>query len=79
MNTPSDHLLRTFASVPLGNRVLDLIGRVISAGHDHGAWVGVCGEAGADPLLACVLAGMGRPFSSRANCHCSRGIGWRGP
>lgn len=39
--------------------VLDLIGRVGAAGAAQGKQVGVCGEAAADPLLACVLVGLG--------------------
>ncbi|MCX6470964.1 MAG: PEP-utilizing enzyme [Corynebacteriales bacterium] len=39
--------------------VLALINMVASAGSATGKSVGVCGEAAADPLLACVLVGMG--------------------
>ena len=39
--------------------VLMLVARTARAGAVVGKPVGVCGEAGADPLLACVLAGMG--------------------
>ncbi|MGJ0121421.1 phosphoenolpyruvate--protein phosphotransferase [Williamsia sp. MIQD14] len=39
--------------------VLALIHMVASAGSATGKPVGVCGEAAADPLLACVLVGMG--------------------
>ena len=39
--------------------VLRLIGMVGSAGRDAGRPVGVCGEAGGDPALAPVLAGLG--------------------
>ncbi|MGZ8179860.1 putative PEP-binding protein [Williamsia sp. SKLECPSW1] len=39
--------------------VLTLIDRVAAAGAAVGKPVGVCGEAAADPLLACVLVGMG--------------------
>ncbi|MGW0035785.1 phosphoenolpyruvate--protein phosphotransferase [Gordonia sp. NPDC003376] len=39
--------------------VLHLIEGVARAGADAGKPVGVCGEAAADPLLACVLVGMG--------------------
>ncbi|GAA2050096.1 putative PEP-binding protein [Williamsia deligens] len=39
--------------------VLALINTVASAGAVAGKPVGVCGEAAADPLLACVLVGMG--------------------
>ncbi|HEY8373751.1 MAG TPA: phosphoenolpyruvate--protein phosphotransferase [Pseudonocardiaceae bacterium] len=37
-------------------RVVELVGR---AGAETGRPVGVCGEAAADPLLACVLVGLG--------------------
>jgi len=39
--------------------VLKLIGAAGSAGQAAGKPVGVCGEAAADPLLACVLVGLG--------------------
>lgn len=39
--------------------VLALIGRVVEAGHAHGAWVGVCGEAAGDPTVAGALVGLG--------------------
>ncbi|ALG84628.1 phosphoenolpyruvate--protein phosphotransferase [Gordonia phthalatica] len=39
--------------------VLALIARVGDAGQRQGKQVGVCGEAAADPLLACVLVGLG--------------------
>jgi phosphotransferase system enzyme I (PtsI) len=39
--------------------LLDLIGACAHAGREAGKPVGVCGEAAADPLLACVLAGLG--------------------
>lgn len=38
---------------------LALIGRVITDGHAAGAWVGVCGEAASDPLVAAALVGLG--------------------
>ncbi len=38
--------------------VLELVARAARAGAEVGKPVGVCGEAAADPLLACVLAGM---------------------
>lgn len=38
---------------------LALISRTAEAGRATGTPVGVCGEAAADPLLACVLVGMG--------------------
>ncbi|MGY1933525.1 putative PEP-binding protein [Nocardia gipuzkoensis] len=39
--------------------VLHLVARTSAAGRLLGKPVGVCGEAAADPLLACVLAGFG--------------------
>ncbi|WP_238419189.1 phosphoenolpyruvate--protein phosphotransferase [Gordonia sp. 'Campus'] len=39
--------------------VLHLIASVAAAGRDQGKPVGVCGEAAADPNLACVLVGLG--------------------
>ena len=39
--------------------VLALIERVGAAGKSQSKQVGVCGEAAADPLLACVLVGLG--------------------
>ena len=38
--------------------VLDLIQRVVAAGHDERAWVGVCGEAASDPTVAAALVGL---------------------
>jgi phosphotransferase system enzyme I (PtsI) len=39
--------------------VLALVAQTARAGADRDKPVGVCGEAAADPLLACVLAGLG--------------------
>jgi phosphotransferase system enzyme I (PtsI) len=39
--------------------VLQLIAITAEAGRQARKPVGVCGEAAADPLLACVLVGMG--------------------
>ncbi|PXW26961.1 UNVERIFIED_CONTAM: phosphoenolpyruvate--protein phosphotransferase [Williamsia faeni] len=39
--------------------VLSLVARTAAAGAAAGKPVGVCGEAAADPLLACVLVGLG--------------------
>ena len=39
--------------------VLALVAMAARAGAAAGKPVGVCGEAAADPLLACVLAGLG--------------------
>lgn len=46
--------------------VLHLVGQVGRAGADAGKPVGVCGEAAADPLLACVLVGLGATSLSSA-------------
>jgi phosphotransferase system enzyme I (PtsI) len=39
--------------------VLTLVAMAARAGASAGKPVGVCGEAAADPVLACVLAGLG--------------------
>jgi phosphoenolpyruvate-protein kinase (PTS system EI component) len=39
--------------------VLKVIRNVIGAGHAHGSWVGVCGEAAGDPTVAAALVGLG--------------------
>ncbi|MFW6070480.1 MAG: phosphoenolpyruvate--protein phosphotransferase, partial [bacterium] len=39
--------------------VLRLIKQTVSAAHDHGKWVGVCGELAADPQAAPILIGLG--------------------
>ena len=39
--------------------LLELMGIAARAGQEAGKPVGVCGEAAADPLLACVLTGLG--------------------
>jgi phosphoenolpyruvate-protein phosphotransferase/dihydroxyacetone kinase phosphotransfer subunit len=44
---------------PLHPAVLRLIKLVAEAGRTHGAWVGVCGEVGGDPLATPVLLGLG--------------------
>jgi phosphotransferase system enzyme I (PtsI) len=47
--------------------LLALVGQVAQAGRDAGKPVGVCGEAAADPLLGCVLAGLGATSLSAAS------------
>ncbi len=47
--------------------LLALVGQVARAGRDAGKPVGVCGEAAADPLLGCVLAGLGVTSLSAAS------------
>ncbi|HSM56281.1 MAG TPA: phosphoenolpyruvate--protein phosphotransferase [Candidatus Sulfomarinibacteraceae bacterium] len=39
--------------------VLRLIKQTVSSAHDHGKWVGVCGELAADPQAAPILIGLG--------------------
>jgi phosphotransferase system enzyme I (PtsI) len=39
--------------------VLRLIKNVIDAGHNHGIWVGMCGEMAADRLATALIIGMG--------------------
>ncbi|TNM47185.1 phosphoenolpyruvate--protein phosphotransferase [Nocardioides albidus] len=47
--------------------VLQLIAMTAAAGERAGKPVGVCGEAAADPLLACVLVGLGITSLSMAS------------
>ncbi len=47
--------------------VLALVGKTAAAGQAVGKPVGVCGEAAADPLLACVLVGLGVTSLSAAS------------
>ena len=55
--------------------VLALIGMVGAAGERTGKNVGVCGEAAADPLLACVLVGLGvRSLSSAPAASAAVGL-----
>lgn len=44
---------------PLHVSVLNLIARVVGAGHKYGKWVGLCGEMAADPTLTKILLGLG--------------------
>lgn len=39
--------------------VLRLIQKVITAGHEHHIWVGLCGELASDPLAIPLLVGLG--------------------
>jgi len=54
--------------------VLHLVAITAEAGRSAGKPVGVCGEAAADPLLACVLVGMGVTSLSMA-AGSVRGVG----
>src|ERR671928_1388045 len=56
--------------------VLALVAATAAAGVRAGKPVGVCGEAAADPLLACVLVGMGITSLSCA-APAVRGVGAR--
>jgi phosphocarrier protein FPr len=38
---------------------LRLIERTVDAAHEHGKWVGICGELGADPQAVPILIGLG--------------------
>ena len=53
----SPHL--AYLTDPWQPAVLRLIDMTCRSGRDSGTPVGVCGEAAADPLLACVLVGLG--------------------
>ncbi|MGH9222242.1 MAG: phosphoenolpyruvate--protein phosphotransferase [Acidimicrobiales bacterium] len=39
--------------------VLDLVGQVVAAANEHGAWVGVCGETASDPSVGAAFVGLG--------------------
>lgn len=54
LNADVAHLPDVFDPV-----VLALLGDVAAAAHDNGAWIGVCGEAAADPVAAAALVGLG--------------------
>ena len=44
---------------PLAPAVLRAIDRTVTAGHEGGAWVGMCGEMAGDPELTELLVGLG--------------------
>lgn len=39
--------------------ILRLVNEVVRAAHEHGKWVGICGEMAAEPLAIPLLAGLG--------------------
>lgn len=43
----------------LNPAILKLINMTITAAHQHGKWVGLCGELGADPVAVPLLLGLG--------------------
>lgn len=44
---------------PTHPAVLRLMKQTIDAGHEHGIWVGICGQMAGDPLMTLLLLGMG--------------------
>jgi phosphotransferase system enzyme I (PtsI) len=56
-----DRMQAEIAELPdiLDPAVLDLVGNVVAAAHDHDAWVGVCGETAADRTSAAAFVGLG--------------------
>ncbi|HSK98444.1 MAG TPA: phosphoenolpyruvate--protein phosphotransferase [Euzebyales bacterium] len=57
----ADRLVADLAMIPdaADPDVLRLLGQVIEVAHEHGIWVGVCGEAAADLPVAAALVGLG--------------------
>jgi phosphotransferase system enzyme I (PtsI) len=57
----ADRLLAEVAQLPeiFDPDVLRLLGDIVAGAHENGAWVGVCGEAAADPATAAALVGLG--------------------
>jgi phosphoenolpyruvate-protein phosphotransferase (PTS system enzyme I) len=44
---------------PTHPAIIRLIKTTIDVGHEHGIWVGICGEMAANPLMAPLLMGLG--------------------
>jgi phosphoenolpyruvate-protein phosphotransferase len=57
----ADRLVPQVAELPdiLEPEVLRLVGNVAEAAHAEGKWMGVCGEAAADPVTAAACVGAG--------------------
>ncbi|NLE79985.1 MAG: phosphoenolpyruvate--protein phosphotransferase [Rhodococcus sp.] len=70
----ADRMSSELASLtdPWQPAVLSLVATAAAAGRRAGKPVGVCGEAAADPVLACVLAGLGITSLSCAGAAVAR-------
>lgn len=44
---------------PYNPAILRLVKNIIDSAHKEGKWVGMCGEAAGDPIMDCILLGMG--------------------
>jgi phosphotransferase system enzyme I (PtsI) len=44
---------------PTHPAIIRLIKNTIDVGHQHGIWVGICGEVAANPIMAPLLIGLG--------------------
>lgn len=57
----ADRLLASVASLAdaCAPDFLALVEQVVTAGHEAGCWVGVCGEAASDPATALAFVGLG--------------------
>ena len=57
----ADRVLASVAHLPdiYDPDVLRLIGDIVDVAHAEDAWVGVCGEAAADPVQAAAFVGLG--------------------
>lgn len=44
---------------PYNPAILRLVKNIIDSAHKEGKWVGMCGEAAGDPVMDCILLGMG--------------------
>jgi len=44
---------------PTHPAILRIVKRIIDVGHEHGIWVGMCGEMAGEPTLSLLLLGLG--------------------
>lgn len=44
---------------PYNPAILRLVKNIIDSAHNEGKWVGMCGEAAGDPIMDCILIGLG--------------------